>query len=84
MQAPAALSNSGLTDAQVTPIATQLDSLGNLSLYLSAPGLSLKPARSQPLSWIQTIQDDSGRLNLVLDQTAISKYLTAADPESIR
>ena len=80
VQAPTALSNPGLTDAQVTPIATQLDSLGNLSLYLSAPGLSFKPSRSQLLGWFQTVQDDSGRLNLVLDQTAISKYLTAADP----
>ena len=80
IQAPTKLVEPTLSESMVRPLAAQMDAFGNAQVTLNAPGLYLTPTRPQLLAWLQSIQDDSGQVSLVLDQAAITTYLTAANP----
>ena len=81
LEAPTKLANPLITTAMVTPLADQLDALGNLQLTLAATTFTLKPTRPQLLGWFQTIEDHAAVLSLVLNQSAVTSYLTAANPQ---
>ena len=79
VQAPTKLTDPLLSEAMVQPLASQMDAFGNVPVTLYAVGISLVPTRSQLLAWIQSVEDDSGQVSLVLDQAAITAYLTASN-----
>ncbi|CAN5125962.1 hypothetical protein BH11PAT4_BH11PAT4_0850 [soil metagenome] len=68
---------SEVTRAQVQPLATALDNLGNLKLTLGAEGVVATPARKDLLTWFTVVQDDAGTLSLSVNESAVTTYLTA-------
>ncbi len=76
LRAPVILKSSDVTQQDVQPLATVLDTLANLKITLADGAVSLSPTRAQLLSWFAPVQDEEGSVNLVVQQEAIAKYLT--------
>ncbi len=69
------LADAKIGRTTVQPLADQLTTLGDMKVTLSAPDVSLTPARSQLLLWYTPVQSDSGTLSLSVNSDAISAYL---------